>query len=252
MISVKNLTKTYGKDVVAVKNISFNLEPSCITGYIGINGAGKSTTMKILCGMLPFDSGEVQVGNFTLPGDALKVKEITGYVPESPELFNSLSVTEYLDFIKEIRNIDKIIFDRRKDYFANLFDFTEYLSAPIGKLSKGNKQKILIVSSIIHNPEIILLDEPLNGLDAFTILTFQDMISKLSKKGKIIFYCSHLLDIMEKVSDRIIILDKGEIKLNEYKSDLKNSSDFKSLESLFQNLKEDNSKKEFSYDEVFC
>jgi len=110
---------------------------------------------------------------------------------------------------------------------------------------------VLIVSSIIHNPDVILLDEPLNGLDAFTILTFQDMISKLAKKGKTVFYCSHLLDVMEKVSDRIIVLDKGEIKINESKADLENSADFKSLETLFQKLKEDNSQKEFSYDEVF-
>ena len=251
MISVKNLSKTYSNGVVALNNISFNLEPSCITGYIGINGAGKSTTMKILCGMLLFDSGEVQVGDYRLPEDSTKVKEITGFVPESPELFNSLSVTEYFEFIKDIRNINQVEFNHRKEYFANLFDFTDYLSIPIGKLSKGNKQKVLIVSSIIHNPEIILLDEPLNGLDAFTILTFQDMVSKLSNKGKTVFYCSHLLDIMEKVSDRIIVLDKGEIKLNESKSNLKNSSEFKTLELLFQKLKEDNSQREFSYDEVF-
>jgi ABC-2 type transport system ATP-binding protein len=251
MISVKNISKTYSNGVVAIKNISFDLEPSCITGYIGINGAGKSTTMKILCGMLPFDSGEVKVGDFSLPVDSLKVKEITGFVPESPELFNSLSVKEFFDFIKDIRNIKQDIFTRRLDYFADLFDFKEYISLPIGKLSKGNKQKVLIVSSIIHNPDIILLDEPLNGLDAFTILTFQDMISKLSKKGKTVFYCSHLLDIMEKVSDRIIILDKGEIRINESKSEMKNSSDFKSLETLFKKFKEDNSQKEFSYDEVF-
>ena len=251
MISVKNLSKTYSNGVEALKDVSFDLEPSCVTGYIGINGAGKSTTMKILCGMLPFDSGEVRVGDFRLPDDSMKVKEITGFVPESPELFNSLTVIEFLDFIKDVRNIDKDVFEHRREYFAVLFEFTQYLSMPIGKLSKGNKQKVLIVSSIIHNPDVILLDEPLNGLDAFTILTFQDMVSKLAKKGKTVFYCSHLLDVMEKVSDRIIVLDKGEIKINESKADLKNSADFKSLETLFQNLKKDNSQKEFSYDEVF-
>ena len=251
LISVKNLSKTYSNGVAALKNVSFELEPSCVTGYIGINGAGKSTTMKILCGMLDFDSGEVHVGDLRLPDYSTKVKQITGFVPESPELFNSLSVSEFLDFIKDIRDIEKSVFEHRKNYFAGLFGFTEYIDLPIGKLSKGNKQKILIVSSIIHNPDVILLDEPLNGLDAFTILTFQDMVSKLAKKGKTIFYCSHLLDIMEKVSDRIIILDKGEVKINETKASLKNSSDFKSLESLFRQMKEDNSQKEFSYGEVF-
>lgn len=251
MIRVKNLSKTYSNGVEALKDVSFELEASCVTGYIGINGAGKSTTMKILCGMLEFDSGEVRVGDFCLPKDALSVKAITGFVPESPELFNSLSVNEFFEFIKDIRNIEEKTFRKRFDYFAELFAFTEYVSTPIGKLSKGNKQKVLIVSSIIHNPDVILLDEPLNGLDAFTILTFQDMVSKLAKRGKTIFYCSHLLDIMEKVSDRIIVLDKGEIKINESKVDLKNSKDFKSLESMFQKIKKDSLQKEFSYDEVF-
>ena len=251
MISVKNLSKTYKNGVTALKDVSFELEPGCVTGYIGINGAGKSTTMKILCGMLDFDDGEVRIGDYGLPDDALKVKEITGFVPESPELFNSLIVSEFLDFIKDVRNINNDIFNHRKEYFAGLFEFADYLKQPIGKLSKGNKQKVLIVSSIIHNPDVILLDEPLNGLDAFTILTFQDMVSKLAKKGKTVFYCSHLLDVMEKVSDRIIVLDEGRIKINEKTSDLQNSPDYRSLETLFQKLKNDDSRKEFSYDEVF-
>lgn len=251
MITVKNLSKTYSNGVTALNNVSFNLEPSCVTGYIGINGAGKSTTMKILCGALPFESGEVRIGDYSLPESSLEVKKITGFVPESPELFNSLTVSEFLDFIKNIRDIDGKVFKHRKEYFAELFEFTGYLDLAVGKLSKGNKQKVLIVSSIIHNPDVILLDEPLNGLDAFTILTFQEMVSKLAEKGKTVFYCSHLLDVMEKVSDRIIILDKGEVKMNEKKSDLKNSPGFGSLETLFQKLKDDSSKKEFSYDEVF-
>ncbi len=251
MIKVKNLIKTYDGGTEALNDVSFSLFQSEITGYIGVNGAGKSTTIKILSGLLPFDKGVVSIGSYNLPEDSIKVKSIIGYVPESPDLFNSLSVNEFFDFIKNIREIDNTIFAKRVNYFAELFKFKEHMKNSIGKLSKGNKQKIMIVSAILHNPEIILLDEPLNGLDAFSISTFLDMISKLSKRGKVIFYCSHLLDIMEKVSDRIIIIEKGKIKINELKKDLELNQDYKSLDNIFRNISENNSNKEFFYDEVF-
>ena len=251
MIKIKNLRKNFDGGVQALKGVSFNINPSEITGYIGVNGAGKSTTIKILCGVLPFDEGEVLINDCPLPEDSLKVKSLIGYVPESPDFFNSLSVNEYFNFLKNIRGIGETDFRRRVSYFSELFDFQDMLNSSIGRLSKGNKQKTLIVSALLHNPDILLLDEPLNGLDAFSIMTFQDVIHKLASKGKTIFYCSHLLDIMEKVSSRIIILDKGEIKVNSTKDDLKSNNDYKSLENIFRDLNSGSTRKEFSYDEVF-
>lgn len=251
MIKITNLKKSYDGGIEALNGVSFNINPSEITGYIGVNGAGKTTTLKILCGVLPFDEGEVIVNDYKLPKDALKIKSIIGYVPETPELFNSLRVSEYFDFLKDVREIEEIKFLRRVNYFAELFDFKDYLNSAIGKLSKGNKQKVLIVSALLHNPDIILLDEPLNGLDAYSIITFQDVISKLALKGKTIFYCSHLLDIMEKVSDRLIIIENGAIKINASKAELKSNNDFKSLENIFRDMRETSTKKEFSYDEIF-
>lgn len=251
MIKIKNLKKSFDGGVQALKGVTFDINPSEITGYIGVNGAGKSTTIKILCGILPFDEGEVLVGDYNMPEYALKAKSLIGYVPESPEFFNSLSVNEYFDFLKNIRNINEFDFRRRVSYFSELFDFKDMLNSSIGKLSKGNKQKTLIVSALLHNPDILLLDEPLNGLDAFSIMTFQDVIHKLASRGKTIFYCSHLLDIMEKVSNRIIILDKGEIKINSTKDDLKTNYDYKSLENIFRDLNSGSTRKEFSYDEAF-
>ena len=251
MIKIKDLKKIYEDGIVALNGVSFEINPSEVTGFIGVNGAGKSTTLKILCGVIPFDEGEVIINGFRLPSDAMEIKAITGYVPETPGLFNSLSVNEYFSFLKDIRGIDDFKFLRRVEYFAELFDFKDYLNSAIGKLSKGNKQKILIVSALLHNPDIILLDEPLNGLDAYSIITFQDIVSKLAKKGKTIFYCSHLLDIMEKVSDRIIIVEEGQIKINSSKEELKSNNDYKSLENIFRDMNETGFKKEFSYDEVF-
>lgn len=251
MIKITNLKKSYEGGIEALNGVSFDVNSSEITGYIGVNGAGKSTTLKILCGVIPFDDGEVLINDYKLPEDALKIKSITGYVPETPELFNSLRVTEYFDFLKDVREIEESKFLKRVEYFAELFEFKDFLNLAIGKLSKGNKQKVLIVSALLHNPDIILLDEPLNGLDAYSIITFQDIISKLAKRGKTIFYCSHLLDIMEKVSDRVIIIEDGRIKINSSKEELKSNNDFKSLENIFRDMRETGSKKEFSYDEIF-
>lgn len=251
MVKVKNLIKTYNSSVKALNGVSFNLNRSEITGYIGINGAGKSTTMKVLCGLLDFDEGEVEFGEYKLPEDLKIIQSFIGYVPESPELFNSISVCDFFDFIINIRGINENVAIKRVNYFAELFDFKEQLKTSIGKLSKGNKQKVMICSALLHNPDIIFLDEPLNGLDAFSIITFQDMIAKLSKNGKTIFYSSHLLDIMEKVSDRIIVIEDGIIKIDDDKQNLELNYNYKSLENIFRNISENNSHKIFSYDEVF-
>lgn len=251
MVRVKNLVKTYSNGNKALNSVSFNLKKSEITGYIGLNGAGKTTTIKILCGLLEFDSGEVELGNYRLPEDLEIIKTIVGYVPENPEIFNSINVLEFFDFIVNIRFMDENTSARRINYFAELFDFKDYLNTSIGKLSKGNKQKVMITSALMHNPDIIFLDEPLNGLDAFSIMTFQDMIANLSKNGKTIFYCSHLLDIMQKVSDRIIIIENGIIKIDEFKKNLELNYNYKSLESIFRNISGNSTHKIFSYDEVF-
>ena len=251
MVEVKELSKSYPGNITAVSKISFILNPGEICGYIGVNGAGKSTTIKILCGILPFDSGQVTVKGFNLPGQEIDVKRLSGYVPESADLFNSLSIKEYLEFIRDIRDIDDAVFSRRLEYFAGLFKFRELLDLPIGNISRGNKQKVLIVSALLHNPDVLLLDEPLHGLDAFSIFTLQDMVAKLAENGKTIFYCSHLLDIMEKISTRIVIIEKGEIRLNKLKSELSGSPDFKSLENLFRDLADADNRMTFSYDEAF-
>ncbi|MDD5360850.1 MAG: ABC transporter ATP-binding protein [Ignavibacteria bacterium] len=251
MLKINNLHKTYNKTTVALDGISFEVNAGDVCGYIGINGAGKSTTIKILCGMLEFDEGTVEINGFKLPENNLKVKDIIGYVPESSDMFNSLKVIEYFEFLKNLRSLDDNVFIKRVDYFADLFGFTQHLNDSIGKLSKGNKQKILIVSSLLHNPEILMFDEPLNGLDAFSIMIFQDMVTKLAEKGKIVFYSSHLLDLMEKVSSRIIIIDKGKTILDKKKTELQDSTEYKSLENYFRNITSTDMKKEFVYDEVF-
>lgn len=235
MIKVKNLTKKY-TDLIALNNVSFSLYKGEIIGLIGTNGAGKSTTVKILSGLLDYDSGEVSIMDIDVKKNPTDVKRIIGYVPESPNLFNSLSVLEYFNFIGEIRSIDKDLLQKRINNFAKFFSFEEYMNESIGILSKGNKQKVLITSALLHNPDIIYFDEPLNGLDANSIFAFQDLVAYLKEQNKIILYCSHLLNTIEKISTRIIYLDKGIIKIDKPTNELKNSENYTDLENMFREI----------------
>jgi ABC-2 type transport system ATP-binding protein len=251
MIEVKDLTKKYSDEITALNNITFGISEGEICGYIGVNGAGKSTTVKILTGALNFDTGEVRVCGLKMPEDGIEIKRIIGYVPESANIFNSLKVKEYFEFIGDVHNLSAEILNKRIDYFSGLFDFSQYLKESIGILSKGNRQKVLITSALLHNPKVIFLDEPLNGLDANSIIIFQDVMSKLADNGRTVFYCSHLLDLIEKISTKIIIIEKGIIKLNKTSDELKNSEDYTSLENLFRGMYSENTVRKFSYAEAF-
>lgn len=251
MIEITKLTKRYEGGKTALDEVTFKINSGEICGYIGENGAGKTTTIKIISGALDFDSGTVEIFDIDVKKNPNDVKKIMGYVPESGNIFNSLRISEYLHFTGRIRNLEEVTIDRRIQYFAELFEYTEYLNSSIGSLSKGTKQKVLITSALLHNPKIILLDEPLNGLDANSIFVFQDMIKILSEKSRTIFYCSHLLDIIEKISTRLIILEKGRIKLDSDANKLKSSENYKGLENLFKDIKGEREYKKFIYEEVF-
>lgn len=251
MIRVNNILKTYPGNVTALDGISFEISKGEICGYIGTNGAGKSTTVKIIAGMLEFDKGSVFVGDLDLKENPVDVKKIIGFVPESGNMFNSLTSMEFLSFIGRVRDLESSLLEHRVNAFAELFGFADMLNTSLASLSKGNKQKVLISSALLHNPEVILLDEPLNGLDADSIFVFQDLIKVLSLKGKTILYCSHLLDVIEKISSKIILIDKGKIVIDKDTTDLKSTKDYTNLENLFKGLNPETEKKKFSYNEIF-
>jgi len=229
MIQVNNVFKEYPGGTKALDGVSFNIQKGDICGYIGANGAGKSTTIKILTGMLEFERGEVTVGGIDVKKDPVELKKIIGYVPESGNMFNSLTPKEFLNFIGTVRNLDEDKLKHRIESFSDIFDFKGMLDMSLSTLSKGNKQKVLITSALLHDPDVIFLDEPLNGLDANSIFTFRDMVKDLSEKGKTVFYCSHLLDVIEKISTRILLIDKGRIVLDKNTTDLKDSKDYTNL-----------------------
>lgn len=251
MITVRNLTKNYPGGIIALDDVSFDINKGEICGYIGTNGAGKSTTIKILTGVLDFDIGEVCINDINVKTSAFEVKEITGYVPENANLFNSLTVREFLEFTGTVRNIDKKILERRISNFSELFEYKDITDTSIGKISKGNKQKTLITSALLHDPEVIFFDEPLNGLDANSIFIFHDLVSYLLSRSKTIFYCSHLLDTVEKISSKIILIDKGKIKIDMNTEDLKRSENFSSLENIFRGLRSDQEYKKYPYENLF-
>lgn len=251
MIKVRNLLKSYDNNIVALNSVSFGIQKGEICGYIGVNGAGKSTTVKVLSGLLEFNSGEIEICGLKLPENSLELKKIIGYVPESSNLFASLKVNEFFEFIGDVHKISGPLVNKRVKYFSELFDFGEYLTESIGILSKGNRQKVLITSSLMHNPDVLFLDEPHNGLDANSIIILQEIIIILASKGKTVFYCSHLLDLIEKISTKIIIIEKGNIILDKSSAELKESKDYTNLETLFRGLNTDKEIKKFSYEEIF-
>ncbi|CAN5532286.1 ABC transporter ATP-binding protein [soil metagenome] len=251
MISCKDLTKSFDTGVKALDKVTFEINKGEICGYIGTNGAGKSTTVKIMTGILQPDSGTVLIGGIDAVKEPMEVKKITGYVPENANIFNSLTVTEFLNFIGKVRDLDGSIIKKRIEKFSAYFGFEQFLNESIGILSKGNKQKILITSALIHDPRVLFFDEPLNGLDANAIFDFQDIVSMLAAEGKTILYCSHLLDTIEKISTKVIIIDKGKIVLDKRTGELKDLENYKNLEQFFRQLEPENEKKKVQYTDIF-
>lgn len=235
VISIRNLYKSYGSKQV-LKDINLEAWAGQVIGYIGPNGAGKSTTVKILCGLLTDYEGEVKIKGFDLKKETLEVKKIIGYVPETAELYDVLTPLEYLNFMGALYELDEKICADRIERMMQAFGLSENLNQRMDSFSKGMKQKVLLTSGLLHNPDIIILDEPLSGLDANSVIIIKDLISKLARDGKTIFYCSHMMDVVEKVSHRIVLIDEGRVIADGSFEELKQQQGNKSLEQIFSSL----------------
>jgi ABC-2 type transport system ATP-binding protein len=235
VISIKNLRKSYGSKHV-LKGINLDVYAGQVLGYIGPNGAGKSTTVKILCGLLDDYEGEVKVKGLDLKNNALAVKAMIGYVPELAELYDVLTPMEFLKLMGSLYSLDGRVCVNRIERMMTAFGLQQQLNQRMDTFSKGMKQKVLIASGLLHNPDIIILDEPLSGLDANSVIVIKDLINKLAKDGKTIFYCSHMMDIVEKVSDRIILINEGVIVADGSFEQLKQQEGNTSLEQIFAQL----------------
>lgn len=235
IISLQNVQKSYGSKQV-LSGINLTIYPGQVIGYIGANGAGKSTTVKILCGLISDFEGEVLVHGMNVKTDALKIKQKIGYVPELAELYEVLTPIEFLSFMAELYSIDLVVAQERMVKMLTAFGLESSMNQRMDTFSKGMRQKVLIISGLLHNPDIIILDEPLSGLDANSVIIVKELISKLAKEGKTIFYCSHMMDVVEKVSDRIVLINNGKVVADGSFEELKQQQGNQSLEQIFSQL----------------
>ncbi len=234
-IKITNLQKSYGSSLV-LKGIDLEVETGEIIGYIGPNGAGKSTTIKILIGMIPDFSGEVQVLGRDVKDNPLEVKRLIGYVPENAMLYETLSPMEYLRFLGSLYQLQTSHIEEKATELLRLFSLYNQRDDRMTTFSKGMKQKVLLISGMLHNPEVIFLDEPLSGLDANAVILVKEILAQLKHAGKTIFYSSHIMDVVEKISDRIVLINQGTVIANGTFEELKSQRESGSLEQIFNQL----------------
>ncbi|GAB3945380.1 ABC transporter ATP-binding protein [Spirosoma harenae] len=234
VIELQNLHKSYGS-IPVLKGINLSVSAGQVVGYIGQNGAGKSTTIKILIGMLPDYAGEATVLGMDVKTAALEIKRRIGYVPENAALYDTLTPMEYLQFIGQLYELDTHTIERKALELLRLFQLSDHVDARMTTFSKGMRQKVLLISGLLHNPDVIFLDEPLSGLDANAVVLVKEIIRQLANSGKTIFYSSHLMDVVEKISDRIIIINQGQVIADGSFAELQHQRP-ESLEQLFSQL----------------
>lgn len=237
MISVQHLTKRFGGQL-AVDDLSFEIPAGQILGFLGPNGAGKSTTLKMLTGMIEPSDGTATICNFDLRTDLIEVKRRVGFVPESGAVFESLTGLEYLEMVAALYGIPEDTARVRIKQFIAFFDlsFETLTDKLLGAYSKGMRRKVVITAALLHNPPVVFFDEPLDGLDANAAVGFKALIQTLAREGKTIIYSSHILDVVERVCDRVIIIDKGKLLLDGRPDELVAAHSTGTLERLFTKL----------------
>ena len=235
MIQVRDLVKSFdGFD--AVRNVSFDVRPGEITGYLGPNGAGKSTTVKMMTGVLKPSAGSIEVCGFDVVTDPLEAKRRIGYVPESQALYDSLTPNEYLSLVAELHGLDRDHAAERIGQLTEAFGLVDHGNKLIESFSKGMRQKVLLTAGMLHDPEVILFDEPINGLDVNSALTFHRIVEGLAERGKTVLYCSHMLDVVERLCSRVIVLDHGSVVADDRTETLLSGHPDGRLDAVFREL----------------
>jgi ABC-2 type transport system ATP-binding protein len=234
-LALDNVFFSYGGAEV-LHGISFGLAKGEIVGLLGPNGAGKSTTIKIIAGILSAGSGTVSVAGLELPEKAIEVKRRIGYVPEAAGLYESLTGQEFLELIGRLHEIEEEILQKRIGGVLETFGLVSDRVSRLDSYSKGMRQKILIGAALLHNPELILLDEPLTGLDVNSAMLVKDLLAALAAEGRTILYSSHVLDVVERVCNRVIIIHQGSLIANGSPSALKEATGQATLEDVFRHL----------------
>jgi len=235
MLELKEVTKKY-ITIPAVDKVSFTVKPSEIVGYLGPNGAGKTTTIKMLAGLLEPTGGRIYFQGKKIKDDLYAYKKRLGYVPEQSEIYPHLSAYEYLLMVGRLRQIPEKTLKSKIRKLLDLFNLSLEMDMAISSFSKGMIQKVLISSALLHDPDILLLDEPLSGLDVTTSLVIKDTLAMLADEGKLIIYSSHILEVVEKICSRVIIIHKGRILADDSIDNLRSLMKLPSLEEIFSQL----------------
>ena len=232
MINIKNVTKEYVEGIKAVDNLSIDIKPGEIYGFIGPNGAGKSTTIKMITGIADYTEGEIIINGVSSQDDK-KMKLQFGYVSDTPDMFLKLKGIEYLNFLGTIYNVPK---DERKNRIVELadkFELTSALGDKIQTYSHGMRQKIMVIGALLHNPKVWILDEPLTGLDPKSSFTLKEMMKEHANKGNSVFFSTHVLEVAEKLCDRIGIINKGKLVYEGTMEQIKETYPNLTLEEIF-------------------
>jgi len=235
MLELRGISKKFSAFTV-LDGVSFTVRPGEVLGYLGPNGAGKTTTIRILAGLLEPSRGRVFFEGREVRGDIYAFKRRLGYVPEQSEIYSHLSAYDYLTLVGRLRGIPERALKAGIEEFLTIFGLDRDMNGPISSFSKGMRQKVLLTAALLHNPDVLLLDEPLSGLDVTTGLVVRDLIRRLAAENKIIVYSSHVLEVTEKVCSRVIILHQGRIIADDSVESLRHLMNLPSLADIFSQL----------------
>jgi ABC-2 type transport system ATP-binding protein len=235
MLELRNVSKSFLK-IPAVSDVSFTARAGEITGYLGPNGSGKSTTMKMITGLIEISSGDILFQGQRIQRDPIAWKQRMGYVPEEPYLYSHLSGLEYLVMVGQLRNLPERETARRINGLLRLFGLERDRHAPISSYSKGMRQKVLLSAALLHNPDLILLDEPFSGLDVATGLVLRSLIQELAARGKVMLFSSHELETVERVCSHVVILHRGKVVADDSIEHLRTLMQAPTLEGIFSQL----------------
>lgn len=237
MLELKDVSKTY-RSIPAVENVSFTLHQGQVLGYLGPNGSGKSTTVKMIIGLIEPTRGKVFFQGRDIRTDLAGYRAQLGYVPEEAQVYTHLSGLEYLQLVGRLRGMPERLIEQKARDLLGLLGLRSAEFTPMSSYSKGMKQRVLIAAAILHDPKLIVFDEPLSGLDAVSARLFKDLLAILSREGKAILYISHVMEVVERVCDRVIVLTKGRIVADASPTELTKLMKLSSLESVFAQLVE--------------
>lgn len=236
MLRIENLTKTYG-DKKAVDNLSLHIQKGEIYGFIGHNGAGKTTTIKCCCGILQFDQGDIYIDGISIKDNPLECKKKLAYIPDNPDLYEFLSGIKYLNFIADVYGVSRQDRESRIKKYADMFELTSDLAQPISAYSHGMKQKLAIISALVHDPKLMIMDEPFVGLDPKASHLVKQLMREICDRGGAIFFSTHVLEVAEKLCDKIAIIKNGRLVASGSMEEVKGDE---SLESVFLELEDEN------------